>query len=262
MARASVMELGALSKMQAQTRSAKRTERVPRYLAIKNYILQKIHSGEAEPESKIESENELAARFDVSRLTVQRAIRDLTAEGYLTRIQGAGTFVAPRTTQFSLLEVRDIGEQSRAMGHVSTTEVLLQRRVKATDHVAAMLEVPVGKEVFQALLLQRSDGEPLAIEERWLRCEVFPDFLDQNFEKSSIYSYLSRHSVLEDVETILQAVMPSEAYRNHLSLDSDAPCLYLERRNWNKGQVVTLTCFTFAGPDFRLGSRYKPLGGG
>lgn len=246
--------------MQAQIRSDKKGERLPRYQVIKNYILEKIHSGEAEPESKIESENELAARFGVSRLTVQRAIRDLTAEGYLTRIQGAGTFVAPRATQFSLLEVRDIGDQSRAMGHVSSTEVLLQRRVDAKAHVAAMMEIPEGTDIFQTLLLQRSDGEPLAIEERFARCDTFPDFLEQDFEKTSIYTYLAQHSVLEDVETVLQAVMPTEAYRNHLGLNEQEPCLYLERRNWNKGKVVTLTCFTFAGPDFRLGSRYKPPG--
>lgn len=234
--------------------------KIPLYQVIKNHILDQIHSGVFEPESKIESENELATRFDVSRLTVQRAIRDLAAEGYLKRVQGAGTFVTPRSPQFSLFEVRDIADQSRAMGGAPTTEVLLQRRIPASEQIKTLMEFSDGTPVFQALLLQKNEDQPIAVEERYAQCDVFPDFLEQNFEQVSVYNYFAQHSKLEDIETVLQAVMPGKKYRNFLQLDENEPCLFLERRNWNEGRVVTLTRFTFAGTDFRLGSRYAPLG--
>lgn len=244
--------------MSVAEKSKAKREKIPRYQVIKNHILDRIYSGEFEPESKIESENELASRFDVSRLTVQRAIRDLTSAGYLKRVQGAGTFVAPRSPQFSLFEVRDIADQSRAMGRKPETEVLLQRRISADDHLKELMEVGDDTPLFQALLLQKSDGEPLAVEERIAQCDVFPDFLEQNFERISVYNYFSMHSTLEDIETVLQAIMPSEKYLSYLGLSDAEPCLFLERRNWNDGRVVTLTRFTFAGPDFKLGSRYAP----
>jgi hypothetical protein len=56
-------------------------EKLPRHTEIKTYLLDRMRSGALQPNGKTESENELARRFSVSRLTVQRAIRELVAEG-------------------------------------------------------------------------------------------------------------------------------------------------------------------------------------
>ncbi|WFE00852.1 GntR family transcriptional regulator [Taylorella equigenitalis] len=52
---------------------------LPEYKKIKNYILDQIHKGNWHPDDLIESENELVKRFKVSRMTVNRAVNDLTA---------------------------------------------------------------------------------------------------------------------------------------------------------------------------------------
>ncbi len=83
----------------------------PLYLQVKNLISRRIQSGRWSPESRIPSENELVASLGISRMTVNRALRELTAEGLLVRRRGAGTFVAPRESQFALLEVRNIAEE-------------------------------------------------------------------------------------------------------------------------------------------------------
>jgi GntR family histidine utilization transcriptional repressor len=66
----------------------------PAYQEIKDYILQRIHIGEWKEGDQVPSENELAREFKVARMTVNRAVRELTAEQVLTRVQGAGTFGA------------------------------------------------------------------------------------------------------------------------------------------------------------------------
>lgn len=65
----------------------------PKYVQIQNYILQKIESGEYAAGDKIPSEIELARRFDVSRLTVNTAVKELANSGIVERVQGKGTFV-------------------------------------------------------------------------------------------------------------------------------------------------------------------------
>ena len=65
----------------------------PKYVQIQNYILQKIESGEYAAGDKIPSETELARRFDVSRLTVNTAVKELANSGIVERVQGKGTFV-------------------------------------------------------------------------------------------------------------------------------------------------------------------------
>ncbi|MDC6679410.1 GntR family transcriptional regulator, partial [Leclercia adecarboxylata] len=70
----------------------------PLYEKVKEYILRNVSTGVWAREQRIPSENELVATLGVSRMTVHRALRELTSEGFLVRIQGVGTFVAaPRT---------------------------------------------------------------------------------------------------------------------------------------------------------------------
>lgn len=231
---------------------------LPRYQVIKNHILSQIGSGQIQPDDKTESENELAARFNVSRLTVQRALRDLVSEGYLKRLQGAGTFVAERPKHFSLFEVRDLAEEARMREAQPETDVLVQRRIVPDERVRTLMELELDAPVFHAVLLQRADTAPLAIEERFARCETYPDFLEQDFQAQSIYTYFASHSALGEIETVLHAVIPSRQYRQWLDVEEGEPCLFLERRNRYQGQVVTLTRFTYAGAEFSLGSRYQP----
>ena len=66
----------------------------PLYARVKQAITQKIRSGAWLPNAKLPSESELLAQLGVSRMTINRALRELTIEGLLVRMQGVGTFVA------------------------------------------------------------------------------------------------------------------------------------------------------------------------
>jgi GntR family histidine utilization transcriptional repressor len=231
-------------------------EKLPRHSEIKTYLLNQMRSGALQPHDKTESENELARRFDVSRLTVQRAIRELVAEGRLTRVQGSGTFVAPKPKGFSLFEVRDIAEQVRQQGGEPRTEVLIQRQCLPEEKVRLLLELEEGEPVFEAVLLRKNGDQPVAIETRYVRREAYPDFLEHDFEKESIYEFLASHAVLGELETTLSAVSPYPLTCQRLNLRPGDPCLYLERRNRVEGKVLTLSCFIFAGSRLSLSSTY------
>ena len=70
----------------------------PMYRAIKDFLLEKIRSGELGPDDRIPSEKELMEAFGVSRITVRRALEELSIEGYIYKIQGLGAFV--KSTEF------------------------------------------------------------------------------------------------------------------------------------------------------------------
>ena len=66
----------------------------PKYQRLKSHIIARIKAGDWQPAHQLPSEHELVSSLQVSRMTVNRALRELASEGYLTRVPGVGTFVA------------------------------------------------------------------------------------------------------------------------------------------------------------------------
>jgi DNA-binding GntR family transcriptional regulator len=89
-----------------------------KYSVIKQFICEKIESGQWSQHSKVPSENELTLQFDVSRMTARRALQELTEQGILVRSQGAGTFVATFKSQSSMLEIRNISDEISDKVHI------------------------------------------------------------------------------------------------------------------------------------------------
>lgn len=243
--------------MKPDQSSSPDTGEIPRFVAIKADLLDRIRTGELKPGDKTESENELALRFNVSRPTVQRAILELVSEGRLVRTRGSGTYVANRPGGFSLFEVRDLGEQIWSQGGDPQVDVLIQRKLVPDETVRSMMEISKNVPVFEAILLRRNGNEPVAIEGRYARCDIFTDFLTRDFARESIYEYLAATVKLGILETHLSAITPSQVDSHRLAIPAGDPCLFLERLNRVNGLVVTLSRFTFAGSRFGLSSIYN-----
>ncbi len=62
------------------------SEAQPLYARVKAHILDNIQSGAWEPGRRVPSENELVESFRISRMTANRALRELMAEGFLSRV--------------------------------------------------------------------------------------------------------------------------------------------------------------------------------
>lgn len=77
----------------------------PLYARVKQMITQQIKSGNWPPHYRVPSESELVSQLGFSRMTINRALREMTADGLLVRMQGVGTFVAEPKTQSALFEV-------------------------------------------------------------------------------------------------------------------------------------------------------------
>lgn len=233
-------------------------KQLPQYRQIRNGLVSRIRSGELQPGDRVESENVLGALHNVSRLTVQRAIRELVSEGMLRRVQGSGTFVSSAAPGFPLVEVRDLVEEIRNRGGAPHSEVLVQRRATASAEDAALMEVPPGTPLFHASLLISSGGVPVALEDRQALPEIYPDFLEQDFSRTSVFSYFASRSVLEDIENVVRAILPDRRVAQYLEVGEQEPCILVQRRNWYRGRCVTLTRVTYAGTRQALGSRYRP----
>src|SRR5215468_1611372 len=107
-----------------------------RYLQVKQYILQRISGGTLRAGERVPSENELVRELDVARMTANRALRELAADGVLVRVAGVGTFVAEHRVHSHPLQVRNIADEIRARGHEHRVKVLSLESVSATRELA------------------------------------------------------------------------------------------------------------------------------
>lgn len=232
-------------------------ELLPHYSRVKRMIVERIDAGEWPTKFRIPSEAELVRELGVSRMTINRALRELTMEGRLVRIQGVGTFVAEPKAQSALIEVRNIAEEIAARGHKHSCQVTTLRQEEANGDPAAVLGIRPGDPIFHSVLVHFEDDIPVQVEDRYVDPRMARDYLKQDFTKITPYVYLTSAAPIHQAEHVIEAVLPSATERRLLKIDATEPCLLLRRTTWSNGQPVSLVRLLYPGSRYRLGGTFK-----
>ncbi len=227
------------------------------YERVKRHILQRIRGGEWTSGMRLPSENELVRTLGVSRMTIHRALRELSAQGLLSRVQGVGTFVAAPQTRSELLEVRDITDDVVSRGHRHEARIVVLEAVRASADMASVFELRPGAKIFHSIVVHNEDGVPVQLEERHVAPAFAPAFLEQDFSKIAPAKYLLGIGQPTEVDHVVFAMLPDKRAQKLLKIDAEEPCLVITRRTWVTGVPVTRSTFTYPGSRYSLGSRYK-----
>ncbi len=116
-------------------------------------------------------------------MTANRALRELTDEGYVERVAGVGTFVADLRAASHVLEVRNIADEVALRGHAYSAEVLLGEETPADANAAAAMQVDTGAPLAHVRIVHSGDGLPIQLEDRFVVPDFAPGFLEQDFER-------------------------------------------------------------------------------
>lgn len=227
----------------------------PRYQQVKSLILEGIAAGRLAEGDQVPSENVLTREFGVSRMTAHRALRELTAEGVLRRVQGIGTFVAAQKPRSALLEICNIAEEIAARGHKHHALVALLRRERATGALARALELPSGSACYHSVLVHHENGVPVQLEDRHVNPAFAPHYLAQDFSRTTPYAYLTALGPLDAAEHVIEAILPDPAVQRLLRIGGNEPCLLLTRRTWSNGLVVSRARLIHPGSRYQLAGR-------
>jgi GntR family histidine utilization transcriptional repressor len=230
----------------------------PLYEQIKHLVLEQIDSGGWGPAQRIPSENELVNRVGASRMTVNRALRELTAAGYLVRVQGVGTFVADRRAQGHPLAIRNIADEIAARGHLHSARVLLLERCNASSKLAGYFNLRAGHELFHSRVVHLENALPIQLEDRYVNPAVAPGYLAQDFTLTTPNAYLMDVAPLQSVEHIVQASRTDAATAQLLQMDATEPCLVLRRRTWSRGAVASAVTLSHPASRFELQGQFTP----
>lgn len=212
----------------------------PAFKRIKTHVLGQIQSGKWAEGSAIPTEQALAAEFGVSRMTANRALRELTNDQILVRVQGSGTFVAQQKYQSTLVVIHSIAEEIRGRGHQHRGELHLLERVKANDSLATEFELSGNRALFHSTVLHFENETPIQLEDRYVNPTLAPDYMQLDFSTTTANEYLVRVAPLCGVHYQIEARMPPADIANMLRIGDTQPCLVLRRKTLSRGQVASI----------------------
>jgi GntR family histidine utilization transcriptional repressor len=230
----------------------------PLYLQVKRHILENIGSGKWGTSTRVPSENEIVKSFGVSRMTANRALRELRDEGVLVRIAGVGSFVADRHARAHPLAIRGIADEIRDRGHLHRAEIISLERIRAAAELAEDFGIAPCSELYCSLIVHFENDRPIQLEDRYVLPELAPDYMNIDFGRTTPHDYLVRVAPLQEAEHLLRAEMPDDRTRELLSMKPNEPCLVVVRRTWTAGQIASVARLYYPGSRYEMSGHFRP----
>ena len=227
------------------------------YEQVKAFIKTRITSGSWKPGDAVPSETALMTQFSISRMTVNRALRELAAEGMVTRIQGSGTRVAELHRISSRLTIRDIKDEVVERGHNHASRVLLVATEKATATLAKTLGLRAGARVFHTVLVHLENAIPIQHEDRYVNPLAAPDFLRTDFTRLTPTHHLLMHAPLTDASYQIEACLPGKEIARLLHIKPSEACLAITRRTVSGAHVASVARLVYPGTRYSFAGQFQ-----
>lgn len=242
----------------ARASSATPASAVAPYVRVKDFLKGGLASGRWTPGAQMPSESELVAQFQVSRMTVGRALRELQAEGLVTRVQGVGSFAAHLSKVSSTLTIRDLHEEIESRGNQHHARVVLCQQERASTGLATQLGLAVGEPVFHTLIVHSENGVPLQCEDRYVNPACAPDYLGNDFSQTTPTQYLLHVAPLWEAQYSIEAGPATAQEAQLLGVKANEPCLIVVRRTVNREVPITLARLVHPGSRYQIHGHFKP----
>jgi GntR family transcriptional regulator len=199
---------------------------------IEDWLAGEIAGGALVPGDRLPAEQDLAAWFKVSRMTLRHALGELARRGLVTKAVGrrGGTFVAAPKLEQDLTTLAGFSEQLRRGGMVAGARVLSAAQRPAGPAAAGALRLAPGEQVYAIRRLRLADGHPIAVEHSQFPAARFAGLLDCPLD-GSLYELLEQHydqrphRAKESLEPVTAGLREAE----ELSVPIGAPLLLVER---------------------------------
>jgi GntR family transcriptional regulator len=207
------------------------SSKLPRHAQISRHLREAIEQNIYGPKEKLPSEKELAAKFNVSRITVRRALQTLENENLIRRSQGLGSFVCDAKSGQPALELTDFAEDMALAGRKATSKVLAKELVPASEKVCLALKVKKSTKVLELSRLRLANGQPIAIDKTYLPVFYAQLIEGEDLEKETIYEILeNKYDITIQRGCIkIKATALNSEWAQHLKMEPAAPVLQVER---------------------------------
>lgn len=224
---------------------------IPLYYQLENIIREKIENEEYKVDEKIPSERNLSDQFNLSRMTVSKAINNLVEEGILYRKRGRGTFVAKKKVDF-FPDLMGFAENMIRKGMKPSSKVISQNVILPNSIICNKLKISDKEKVILTERIRLVDDEIIALEKSFVPYSIGKKLLDIDLSKESIYRLLNNegHKPTKAQQEI-GAILSNEDMSNLLQIEEGSAILKRERVTFSKERPIEFSL------NFYRGDRYS-----
>lgn len=233
----------------------------PVYEQIRRAIAEPIVTGRWRPGRRIPSEMELTKAFAASRMTVNRALTSLAAEGLIVRWRRRGSFVAERAVELSVFQIWDIAAEVARSGRTYGYELISRKQTVADDEQATAMDVPPGTPLVEVGCRHSADGVVIQLEHRLISLAVVPQAADEPFTGIGPGRWLLDHVPWSEAEHVIRAEAADAKTADLMGIAPGTACLVIERRTWQADTTITLARLIHPGDRHALTGRFRPISG-
>lgn len=180
---------------------------MPKYIYIQRTLIDKIEQGEYQVNDFLPTEEELGVIYQVSRITVRKALEMLCKEGYIERMKGSGTKVIEHKKDIKSPYLKSFTKEMEEKNKVTETVIISFNRVIANHHLAQLLQINEEEEVYYVERIRKADHLPMILSRTYMSITLhaqlhLADLEYGKFEYAKRYGYEISYSD-QKVEPIL-----------------------------------------------------------
>jgi GntR family transcriptional regulator len=211
-----------------------RRDDVPMHSVVRTELLDEIRSGRLAPGDQVPTEPQLIDKYQVSRTTVRRALRDLETMGLIDRQPGRGSFVREPKVEPRLDRLTGFVEDMEALGLNASASVERMEYVGAEQEVSRQLGLSVGETVVHIERVRLANGTPLSFDDSYFPLDLGSRIMKENLEEEPFYSILEgKYGILLDgADYAVSAAVADQRVGSLLAIAVGAPVLRLERTSY------------------------------
>ncbi len=218
----------------------------PLYKSVYDYILQEIKQGKFPYRKKIPSENALAIKYNVSRVTIRQALKYLEDDGYIEKRKGSGTYVIYTKNKHSRERssyILTFHEEMKYLGLIPSTKILFFEIIKVPSDIKNILMIEKDDLVYHFQRVRLGNNIPFVIETTYIPVKLIPD-LNFNILLKSKYDFFEKQKNMQIAysDQTIKAILANEEIANKLQIEKNMPLpLILNTTILDNGDVIDYT---------------------
>jgi len=163
---------------------------VPVYYQVKTDIEEKIKHDYYKIGEQLPTDFEFCNIYNVSRITIRRALLELESTGYIERIQGKGTFVKFKDIKQNLTRFYSFTEEIIKMGYVPSAIFLKLELLVPDQEIQKLLGLKDGEQTYLLERLRLADEMIVAYDRSYIPEKIIPGFRKEMIREGSLYKAL------------------------------------------------------------------------